>query len=251
MTIGPKDAARLREMGISLHPTTAITLNPRCSFEPPLYIQSVKSGSAVQAGAFTSSAARLGSVSVGRYCAIGPDVVFGANEHPTDWLSVSRITHVRGLHGWAKFLDPENHEAAEGKVQRFRGALADTKIGNDVWIGQGAFIKSGITIGSGAVVAARSVVTKDVHPYSIVAGTPARHIRHRFPPSLIERLLTLQWWKYNLYDFQGITYSNVEESLDLIADQIGNGSVKEYTPTAVTPDLIATRLAASPQQKRT
>lgn len=71
-------------------------------------------------------------------------------------------------------------------------------IGNDVWIGAGAFISSGVRIGDGAVVGARAVVTKDVPPYAIVAGTPARIIRFRFEPEVIGDLLALAWW--NLSD---------------------------------------------------
>jgi len=69
-------------------------------------------------------------------------------------------------------------------------------IGSDVWIGQDALILSGVTIGHGSVIAARSVVTKDVQPYSIVAGNPARHIRFRFPEETIRSLLEIAWWDW-------------------------------------------------------
>jgi hypothetical protein len=67
-------------------------------------------------------------------------------------------------------------------------------IGHDVWIGRDAMIMDGLSVGTGAVIAARALVTKDVPPYAIVGGAPARIIRYRFAPELIERLLASQWW---------------------------------------------------------
>jgi acetyltransferase-like isoleucine patch superfamily enzyme len=72
----------------------------------------------------------------------------------------------------------------------------DVEIGSDVWICHGAFISSGVKIGHGAVVAAMAVVTKDVAPFSIVGGNPAKHIRYRFDEETRERLLQLAWWDW-------------------------------------------------------
>jgi tetrahydrodipicolinate N-succinyltransferase len=72
----------------------------------------------------------------------------------------------------------------------------DIHVGCDVWIGTDAMILSGVTIGHGAVIAARSVVTKDIPPYAVAAGSPARVIRYRFPPDQIQALLDLQWWSW-------------------------------------------------------
>ena len=70
----------------------------------------------------------------------------------------------------------------------------DIVIGNDVWIGYEAVIMAGVTIGDGAIIGTRAVVTKDVPPYTIVGGVPAKLIRKRFPDDVIERLLSLKWW---------------------------------------------------------
>ena len=88
-----------------------------------------------------------------------------------------------------------------------------TTIGNDVWIGHRAFIRAGVSIGDGAIVAAGAVVSKDVEPYSIVGGVPAKHIRYRFDQATIKRLLATQWWRYNLYDFD-ISVDDVSASLE-------------------------------------
>lgn len=70
-------------------------------------------------------------------------------------------------------------------------------VGNDVWIGSEAMIMSGVTIGDGAIIASRAVVTKDVAPYSVVGSNPAKHIRFRFKPDEIDKLLEMQWWHWS------------------------------------------------------
>ena len=69
-------------------------------------------------------------------------------------------------------------------------------IGNDVWIGYDAVIMGGVTIGDGAIIGTRAVVTKDVEPYSIVGGVPAKEIRKRFTPEIIKKLMEIQWWNW-------------------------------------------------------
>lgn len=78
----------------------------------------------------------------------------------------------------------------------------DTIVGNDVWIGSDALIMPGVTIGSGAVIGARSVVTKNIEPYTIVAGVPARTIKKRFSPEVIDALLDLAWWDLPVADLK-------------------------------------------------
>lgn len=90
-------------------------------------------------------------------------------------------------HGWEAGFDPATWTAEH------RG---DTVIGPDVWLGRDAVVMPGVTIGAGAIVAAQAVVTKDVPPYAVVAGNPARPIRLRFAPEIVERLLAVAWWDW-------------------------------------------------------
>ncbi|MBM3524895.1 MAG: CatB-related O-acetyltransferase [Alphaproteobacteria bacterium] len=238
---GSAAQAPLRSMGLKM-PRLAgeLTLESESYFEPPLYIESQIGGwGRLQVGAFCSlSGGSVGLATIGRYCAFGPEVIIGAHEHPTSWLTVSRISHVSGIHDWDRFLFPTEVDRVKAGVMPFKGSIKHTMIGNDVWIGQRSFIRSGVTIGDGAVVAAGSVVTKDVRPFSIVAGTPARVIKMRFSDAVIERVLAMQWWRYCLYDFDGLPYDRVDAALDAIEEQILKRKLQPYLPVRVTPQML-------------
>lgn len=122
-------------------------------------------------------------VRIGNFCSIAYGVVFmeGGN-HRTEWVSTFPFRAVLGLP--EAYLD--GHPYDKG----------DVIVGHDVWIGREARISSGVTIGHGAVVAGYSVVTKDVRPYSIVAGSPAREKRRRFTDEQVHALLEIAWWDW-------------------------------------------------------
>jgi acetyltransferase-like isoleucine patch superfamily enzyme len=123
----------------------------------------------------------MARLSIGAFCSIGQCVtVFLGGEHHTDWVSTFAFKE--------KFCN--------GKVVTTRSTKGDVVIGNDVWIGQSATILSGVTIGDGAVIGTLSVVAKDVEPYTIAAGNPARPIRLRFDEAIVARLMKVQWWNW-------------------------------------------------------
>ncbi|WP_297091402.1 CatB-related O-acetyltransferase [uncultured Draconibacterium sp.] len=137
---------------------------------------------------------------IGKFCMIASDVTFimnGAN-HISEAISSFPFAIFGG--DW--------QEAMKNKSYPNKG---DTIIGNDVWLGHKATIMPGVKIGHGAIIASKAVVTKDVEPYSIVGGNPAKLIRKRFKPNEIEKLLELKWWDW---DIQKIT-----ENLHLLTDK--------------------------------
>ena len=123
---------------------------------------------------------------IGKFCSIASDVKFIMNggNHRTDWLTNYPFPIFGGL--W---------ETAMPDSWPNKG---DTIIGNDVWIGYNATIMPGIKIGDGAIIGAQSVVTRNVEPYSIVGGNPAREIRKRFDESVIKELLEIRWWDWDI-----------------------------------------------------
>jgi len=126
------------------------------------------------------------TLTIGSYCSIAGRVqIFLGGNHRTDW--VSTFTFDRRYPHLKKWLAGINSNSSNGNVV----------IGSDVWIGYDSLILSGITIGDGAVVAARAVVTKDVPPYAIVGGNPAKIIRYRFSEKTIARLLKIKWWEWD------------------------------------------------------
>ena len=160
----------------------------------------------VGAGTYIRSGTELLNVrEIGRFCSIGNNVVIGQYKgergHPMSWVS----TYPFQLGAQAPTLrDP---------------GIQGAYIGHDVWIGREAMIMEGVNIGTGAVVAGRSVVTRDVPEYAVVAGIPARVIRYRHPPQLAARLLESRWWDIHEADLKKMPMNNPEDFLESIKEQ--------------------------------
>lgn len=143
---------------------------------------------------------------IGRFCSIACGVKFLFTSANHTLKSLSTYPFPIFFEEWG--LDVENITTAWDNK-------GDIVIGNDVWIGYEAVIFSGVTIGGGAVIGARAVVTKDVPPYTIVGGVPAKVIRRRFPDETISRLLDLKWWNWPeeriAQNIEAIQAGNIEE----------------------------------------
>lgn len=167
---------------------------------------------------------------IGRYTSIAHKVLISPPEHPVDWLSTNGFAFGdQGVFSWSpEFMSICSSETYAANDVR-------TTIGNDVWIGANCFIKRGITIGDGAIIAAGAVVTKDVPSYSIMAGIPARLLRMRFTDDIIDRLTTLQWWKYSLdREITGeIKYSDIRSSLDRLETLVAEDKLPFFSASTV------------------
>lgn len=188
--------------------------------EPVNLCEAVIAGN-VFVGAFTyfNHGGEVGQCRIGRYCSIGQQVLIAPGEHPTDFAT----THPIGI-------DPEGSSAgftlhplykptaytAKERPSRIVERQTGAVIGNDVWIGARAIVRHGVTIGDGAVIAAGAVVTKDVHPYEIVGGVPAAHIRWRFAEQLRDRFREIAWWQYDLSVLRERDFSDPEGFLDVV-----------------------------------
>ena len=124
---------------------------------------------------------------IGKFCSIAAMTRINPGNHPMHRASQSHFTYRSA----AYFEDAQDDEA----FFDWRRSHAVT-IGHDVWIGHGAIVLAGRNIGTGAVIAGGAVVTKDVAPFTIVAGNPARPVRPRFPEAIAERLQNLAWWDW-------------------------------------------------------
>lgn len=132
---------------------------------------------------------KVTDANIGNFTAIGQDTIIGLGSHPTNYLTSHSIFYKRGSWGWHEDDWIAPIDFAKKK---------HIEIGNDVWIGRRCLILDGVNIGDGAIVAAGAVVTKDIPPFAIVGGVPAKVIKIKYTQEMVEKLEQLKWW--NLSD---------------------------------------------------
>jgi acetyltransferase-like isoleucine patch superfamily enzyme len=167
--------------------------------------------------------------SIGRYTSIGETVQVGRGSHPVSFASTSPAFYERHTEVFQLAFP----EASDYQINAPYRSSKPTVIGNDVYIGHGAFLMQGITVGDGAVIGAHSVVTKDVPPYSVVAGSPAVVRKMRFTDSIIERMQAVKWWQYAFWDLSGIPVSDPTGFLDFVERRRDEG-LQPYKPGIVS-----------------
>ena len=147
---------------------------------------------------------------IGKFCSIARECYIGGASHPLNWVSTSGCFYLESNFTGVCYHAADYHWHTQ------------TKIGNDVWLGIRTIILVGVTIGDGAVIGAGSIVTKDVGPYEIWAGNPARFIRKRFDDETILKLLESQWWDWNdeKLDEYGKKFQSTDDFLDALQKDI-------------------------------
>lgn len=164
-----------------------------------------------------------GNVTIGRFCSIASNVKIMGGNHPMNRFTTHMVTYNGGFDKYAV-----NEFSGSWKLKPFMTKTNNPIIGNDVWIGNDVVLKGGVKIGDGAVVAANSVVTKDIPPYAIVAGIPAKIIRYRFESDVIEELLKIKWWNYNYVDLpDNNKCDDIHYFVREMSDKISSGSIQE------------------------
>lgn len=140
---------------------------------------------------------------IGKFCSIARGVTIGMGNHNYNWVT----THPIMVDKKYNFIEEDIEQPQKN----------ETIIGNDVWIGVNALVMRGIKIGNGAVIAAGSVVTKDVEPYSIVGGNPAKFIKYRFSIETILMLENIRWWDWDKKTIENNIkhFYNVDNFIDL------------------------------------
>lgn len=234
------DLAELKVRGLDVNVRSVNSLG-NLSFEPPVRSNRASFSGKCALGAFTYLAdGRVYTTDIGRYCSIAAGIVIGQPNHPTGWLSTSPFQYQQSYRfnmveaqKWsnraeyqADAVDPQQTRKAHAEV------LRRTIIGNDVWIGNNAIVIAGVNIGDGAIIGAGAVVTKDVTPYDIVGGVPARKIGERFDEATKKRLLASQWWRYAPWQMRHIVFSDVSAAIEAV-EKMNADNVPQYHPEIV------------------
>lgn len=146
---------------------------------------------------------------IGKFCSIAPNVNIGTSSHPTHFLTTSPISYrdIGTITGGLVIPDDRKVSYDNSKP---------VTIGNDVWIGLNAVIMDGVTIGDGAVIGAGAIVTKDIPPYAIALGVPARVVKYRFDEKTIARLLRTRWWDQPDEVIIGLPMDDVGKCLEIL-----------------------------------
>ncbi len=168
---------------------------------------------------------------IGRFCSVGKNCEIGAFDHPIDWLSSSPFQYNMKMHFPAYIT---------GFPQVSIKRPGSTHIGNDVWIGSMVIIKRGVTIGDGAIVAGGAVVVKDVPPYAIVGGVPAKILKYRFDEETVQKLLDLKWWDLPYEKLSGIAFDNIGKAINQLEELNAiKPTIKEKTISTLQKSIDA------------
>ena len=211
----------------------SIYLDNNAQFEP--YSAFNEGRCLVKMGAFSYSQSpftKVVGLDIGRYCSIAKGLRIQGTNHPIHRFTTSPVTYD------SQFVIIKQSLAAH-KASGFHTVAnpkdgvnnAPINIGNDVWIGENVTIARGVTIGDGAIVGSNALVSKNVPPYAIVGGLPAKIINYRFSAEMISELIALKWWDYAYWDFAEHNLDDdIESFINLVKAKIVDKKLLPYSP---------------------
>ena len=188
-------------------------------------------------GAYSYSHSALPeSMVVGRHCSIAKGLRFLDFSHPVDWVSSSvafffpnKTKELSSIHHLIERSLSEPNNSFSRKPYDPCCSKAYPLIEHDVWIGENVTLALGITVGTGSIIASNSTVTKNVPPYSIIAGVPAKIKKYRFSTDVIEALLKLEWWRYNIIDFGSSDFTQPKLFIEALKAKIANDEIQPWS----------------------
>lgn len=219
-----------------LTPDDIIAFNGSLAIEE--YVSFGRGNYLCTSGAFSYSCSPvLPELVIGRYTSVARGLEFFGGGHPVDHVSVSPFTYLPTKNSLLVVPYLDKGIKWQNSVFKGKGGAEGVVIGNDCWIGQNVTIKYGCKIGDGAIVAANSLVTKDVPPYAVVGGVPAKIIKYRFNERIIETLKALKWWEYSVTDLNGLAFEDPNKFIGAFLDRVE--SLEKYKPPVITAtDLL-------------
>lgn len=207
-----------------------VNIQPGITLEPYATYYAGSATQLVTMGAFSYVLSRMHPcVRIGRYTSIALGVRVMGNKHPLERVSTSPSFYKHGLVMKTYQADRD----VRSSFDYFDESIQSITIGNDVWIGENVTLAHGVTIGDGAVIAANAVVTKDVEPFSVMGGVPARKIKDRFSHSVIAKLEVLQWWRYAPESLSDLDLKNPEYFCGKLEERVSSETIAPFIPAKV------------------
>lgn len=220
------DTKGLARLGLTIVKVSQIS--HQLTFETAVRLSDAICLGFVEVGAFSycGPKSELKNASIGRFCSIASNVAIGVHEHPIEWVS----SHPIQYDGMAWFSEEPHWRDFANSDLKWRGNSRRTMIGNDVWIGRNVVVRQGVTVGDGAIIGANSFVNKDVPPYAIIAGQPARLIRYRFAEEIRDALLDLRWWGWMPPKGEHLRYDVPESFIERCRELRASDQLRPFQP---------------------
>lgn len=220
----------IEDTGASYRDDATVRVQPGIELEPYTTYWGTSGMSLVSMGAFSYTHSMLSHlISVGRYTSIAAGLTIMGDKHPIEWASTSPVFYNRQL--MMKTFEADNATGSTQRVHDYKPGKIT--IGNDVWIGQGVSLSHGVTIGDGAVIGSKAVITKDVEPYTFVAGVPASKKRDRFDKETVEAMKNSAWWRFSPDAISDIDVRNPLEFALKVTERYERGDIQPYIPGAL------------------